>query len=152
MPFDAPFKLGPFAVDAEGRLSPCEPESAPAFLFRWRGRPVRARVAQAEAGTGRLVLQVTLGRVRSTASTPDETLRPRNFTLLRWLMKSVPSTWRVGLLADHRVWLEAVTGISLPITAAALITETTRFALELTPYLDLLDEDGLTLSDFTAGR
>ena len=38
MPFDAPFKLGPFSVDSEGRLSPREPAAAPAFLFRWHNR------------------------------------------------------------------------------------------------------------------
>jgi hypothetical protein len=42
------------------------------------------------------------------------------------------------------VWLETETRIALPITAAALITETTRFLLVLSPYLDLLDEVGLT--------
>jgi hypothetical protein len=148
MPFDAPFTLGPFEVDAEGRLSPGEPDVAPAFLFRWHGRLIRARLARAENGLGRLVLQVTVGRVRSSASLEDDTQRPRNFTLLRWLMKTAPMEWHVTLLADHRVWLESYRPIDLPITAAALITEITRFALALAPYLDLADEDGLTLSDY----
>jgi len=52
------------------------------------------------------------------------------------------------LLAAHGVWLETQARINLPITAAALITEITRFALDLAPYLELLDETGLTLSDF----
>jgi hypothetical protein len=143
MPFDAPFRLGPFMVDSAGRLSPGDPEAAPAFLFRWRGRAVRARLAEASAGNGRLRLQTTVGRVPSTASTPDQTLRPRGFALLRWLGKSVPAAWRVQLLADHRVWLETETRIALPITAATLITEITSFLLELAPYLDLLDETGV---------
>jgi hypothetical protein len=46
MPFDAPFKLGPFMVDSEGRLSPGEPAKAPAFLFRWDDRVVRARLVR----------------------------------------------------------------------------------------------------------
>ena len=50
------------------------------------------------------------------------------------------------LLADHRVWLETEPRIELPITAAGLITEITRFALDLAPYLELMDETGLTLS------
>jgi hypothetical protein len=145
MPFDAPFMLGPFAVDSEGRLSPGEPERAPAFLFRWRDRVVRARLAEAEAGHGRLILQATVARVPSTASTPDEAVRPRTFALLRWLEKSVPSGWRVHLVADHRVWLEAERAIALPITAAALITETTCFLLDLAPHLDLLEEVGLSV-------
>ena len=50
------------------------------------------------------------------------------------------------LLADHRVWLVLDTPIDLPITAVRLITEITRFTLDLTPYLALMDEIGLTLS------
>jgi hypothetical protein len=144
MSFDAPFKLGPFTVDSEGRLSPCESEKTPAFLFRWRDRVVHAWLAQADPEDGRLALQSTLGRVPSTASAPDGTLRPRSFAMLHWLPRSVPPGWRVCLLADHRVWLETETRIALPITAAALITEITRFLLTLAPYLDLLDEVGLT--------
>src|SRR5579872_6933378 len=123
MPFDAPFQLGPFTVDSEGRLSPGEPHAAPAFLFRWRDRVVRARLAQADVGDGRLRLQATIGRVASTAGTPDDTLRPRSFALLRWLERAMPAAWQVSLLADHRVRLEIETRIALPITAAALLTE-----------------------------
>lgn len=147
MPFDAPFKLGPFSVDAEGRLSPSEPAAAPAFLFRSHNRVVRARLDRADAESGRLMLQVTLARIRSSASTPDETLRPRSFALLHWLERVAPPDWRVMLLADHRVWLETDTRIDLPITAAGLITEIACFALDLAPYLKLMDEMGLTVSD-----
>ena len=43
MPFDAPFKLGPFTVDSEGRVvSSRAGPAAPVFLFRWHGRVVRA--------------------------------------------------------------------------------------------------------------
>jgi hypothetical protein len=147
MLFATPFKLGPFLVDAEGRLSPCEPAAAPAFLFRWRDQVVRARLDRADAKTGELLLQTTLGRVRSSASTPDETLRPRSFTLLHWLNGAVPKAWHLALLADHRVRLETSTQITLPITAVGLVTEISRFALDLAPYLELMDEIGLTLSD-----
>jgi hypothetical protein len=144
MPFDAPFRLGPFTVDSGGRLSPGAPETAPAFLFRWRDRVIRARLAQATTGNGQLLLQAIIGRVPSTAGTFDETLRPRSFGLLRWLERTVPAAWRVRLLADHRVWMEAETRIALPITATALITEIALFLLEVGPFLDLLDETGLT--------
>src|ERR1700693_2777686 len=147
MRLGASFKLGPFTVDPAGCLSPCDPAMAPAFLFRWHDRVVRARLDKADIDTGRLILQVTLARVRSSASAPDEMLRPRSFALLRWLERSTPSTWHVVLLADHRVWLETATPIELPITAAGLITEITRFALDLAPYLELMDEMGLTLPD-----
>ena len=111
MQLGASFKLGPFTVDAAGGLSPCDPAMAPAFLFRWHDRTVRARMDKADNETGRLILQVTLARVRSSASTPDEMLRPRSFALLRWLERSTPPTWHVALLADHRVWLETATQI-----------------------------------------
>ena len=149
MSLAAPFQLGPFSVDQEGRLVPANPAAAPAaFRFRWHDRTVHARLAQADASGGRLTLQVTLARIRSTASTPDETLRPRSFTLLRWLPTAVPQGWRVSLLADHRVWLETDRPIDVPITAVGLITEVTRFGLELAPILELMDQVGLTVSDF----
>lgn len=147
MPFVVPFKLGPFTVDAEGRLSPCQPGAAPAFLFRWHGRVVRSRLAQFGTAEMGLVLQaeMALGRVPSTARVTDETERPRSFALLRWLTRVMPAGWRVRLSPDHRVWLEAETPIGLPITAAALVTQITCFALDLAPYLDLLDETGVTV-------
>ena len=154
MLFEAPFRLGPFTVDAEGGLSPCIPEPAPAFLFRWRDRVVRARLVQADRGGVQLALRATLGRVPSTASMPEGTLRPRSFALLHWLPRSLPPAWGVCLLADHRVILEAAPRITLPITAAALLTELTCFLLALSPYLDLLDEAGVTgpTADFAIGH
>src|ERR1700704_1767043 len=100
MHLGASFKLGPFTVDSAGGLSPCDPAMAPAFLFRWHDRIVRARLDKADAETGRLNLQGMLARVSSSAGTPDESLRPRSFALLRWLERSTPSTWHVALLAD----------------------------------------------------
>jgi hypothetical protein len=147
MPFDAPFKLGPFSVDREGRLTPAEPGAAPRFHFRCHGRPVRAWFDWAD--TGRLVLEITLARVRSTASTADGTLRQRSFALLRWFERIAPPEWRVALLADHRFRLETDVPIEVPITATGLISELTRFALDLAPYLELMDEVGVTASDFS---
>lgn len=144
MPFDAPFKLGPFEVDSEGRLSPGDPPASPAFLFRWHGRVVRSRLAQADDSAGRLSLQVMMGRVPSTASARDETLRPRSFAFLHWLARAVPPGWRVHLAPDHRMWLETEAGIALPITAADLITTITCLALDLAAYLDLLDENAFS--------
>jgi hypothetical protein len=144
MPFDAPFKLGPFTVDAEGRLSPIAPETPPAVLFRWRNRAMRAGLVQEDGTGGKLDLQATLGRVASTAGTPDDTLRPRSFALVHWLTQAMPPEWRLSLTADHRVRLVTKTGIALPITATALLSEITVFLLALAPYLDLLDEAGLS--------
>jgi hypothetical protein len=145
MKFDVPFKLGPFIVDSSGRLSPLAPDVPPVFLFRWHERLVRARLAQqADPSEGlALVAEVALGRVPSTAATYDETARPRSFALVRWLSRVVPAGWHLGLTPDHRIWLEVETPIGMPITAAALLTRITCFAMELGPYLDLLDETGV---------
>jgi hypothetical protein len=147
MPFDAPFRLGPFSVDAEGQLTPIDPAKGPSFHFSWHGRSVRARFDRLAQGEGRLTLQVALARVQSTASSGDESLRPRCFAVLHWLERIVPSTWRVALLADHRIWLQVETPVGAKMTATGLLTELTHFALELTPYLELMDEVGLTGSD-----
>jgi hypothetical protein len=147
MPFDAPFKLGPFEVDAAGRISPGQPHASPAFLFRCHDRVVRSRLAQADgnASAGRLILQTTIGRVPSTAGAAGNDQRARSFALLHWLAHSVPAEWRTSLSPDHHVWVNTEAEIDLPITAAALITKITCFALELTPYLELLDEAGVTV-------
>jgi hypothetical protein len=147
MPFDAPFKLGPFTVDSEGRLSPWERGRAPAFLFRWHGRLVRSRVVQRDVAADGLVLQaeVALARVPSTAWVSDEMQRPRSFALVHWLARMMPEGWKVRLAPDHRVCLEADMPIGLPLTAVALLTMVTRFALDLAPYLDLLDETGVNV-------
>jgi hypothetical protein len=85
-----------------------------------------------------------LGRVPSTASVVEGALRPRSFALLHWMPRSVPQDWHLHLLADHRVRLHTETPVALPITAAGLLGEITLFLLALRPYLDLLDETGVT--------
>lgn len=145
MPLDAPFKLGPFDVDCEGRLSLSEPMASPAFLFRWRDRTVRAQLAQVDRAGGLLSLQVMAGRVPSTADAGDEQKRPRSFALLHRLPGAVPPSWRVCLSPDHRVSLVTEARIALPVTATELVTTMTCFALDLAPYLDLLDENGVSV-------
>ena len=96
-------------------------------------------------------MQAAVARVPSTASTPDGTLRPRTFALLRWLEKSVPAGWRVTWPARRPSGLARSTDSDrMPITAAALMTEITCFLLELAPHLDLLDELGLTVPRLAA--
>ena len=143
MPFDAPFMLGPFAVDAMGRLAPRAPDAMPGFFYRWRGRVIRAKFDQSDPQNGRLILQATLGRVPSTASPQEPGARSQSFQLLRFLPRTLPDSWQVLLLPDHRIRLEADTRVALPITAADLLTQITEFSLELTPYLDLLEEAGI---------
>ena len=147
MAFNAPFKLGPFTVDQGGRLSPWDSGTTPAFLFRWHSRVVRSRLILSDAVADGLVLhaEVALGRVPSTAGVSDETQRPRSFALVHWLERVMPAGWRVRLAPDHGVWLEAQVPIGLPITAVALLTKISCFALDLAPYLDLLDETGVSV-------
>ena len=83
--------------------------------------------------------------VPSTAVSEDATLRPRRtFALLHWLSHVVPMDWQMDLSPDHRVSLTTEMPVELPITAAALVTRITCFALALAPYLDMLDEAGVT--------
>jgi len=152
MPFDAPFMLGPFAVDAMGRLAPRAPDAMPGFFFRWRDRTIRAKFEQLDPERGRLVLRATLGRVPSTANPRDSGLRAQSFQLLHLLPSVLPGPWRVLLLPDHCVRLEADSQVILPITATDMLVELTRFLLELAPYLDLLDEAGIGGASAEAGN
>jgi len=136
--------LGPFKVDQNGRLHPNEVGSNPTFGFTWRNRPVHA-VLKGDS----LALQAMLGRVPSTGGTGGEQQprvgdRERLFLLLRGLQKLLPPLWRLRLLADHRVRVEAEEPLEWPTTATGLMTSVTLFVLALAPYLDLLDETGLS--------
>lgn len=140
MPFKEAFTLGPFSVDAVGQLTPISRDSPPGFSVCWRGRVVHARLVHAEDREGHLSIQATMGRVPSTAI--DPAARTEFLTVLRGLLRELPETWRVRLLPDHRPMVEVETLIGIPITATGLIGELTAFLLDLSPYLDLLDEAG----------
>jgi hypothetical protein len=143
MPFKEPFVLGPFSVDAEGRLSLVRQEVSPGFGVRWRGRIVHARLVQNDRLDGHLYIQASLGRIPSTASNPA--VRAACFAMLRNLLKAIPADWTVRLLPDHQPQLEVETMITLPITVTNLVTELSMFLLVLSPYLDLMDEAGVSL-------
>ncbi len=146
MGLNLPCLLGPFVVDAEGRLSPSEPDRPAGFGFRWRERAMRAQLGAAGAlaigAAGKLAMQATLGRVPSTASHDRAALRPHSFAMVRGLQGGLPEAWRVQLMPDHRVILRTEAEVALPITTEALLVEITQFLLGLSPYLDLLDELG----------
>lgn len=142
MPFKVPFTLGPFSVDSEGRLSPARQGVSPGFKVRWRGRVVHAKLVQNDSRDGHLHVQSNLGRIPSTAS--DPTTRAACFAMLRPLLPALPQTWNVRLLPDHQPQLEVETVVTLPITVTNLVTELTSFLLILSPYLDLLDQTGVT--------
>ena len=144
--------LGPFSVDPEGRLSPARPDLSPVFSVRWRGRTVHACLSQGTApntsldaplGEGHLRIRSILGRIPSTASGPA--VREACLTLFRGLLTAVPETWTMRLLPDHRPQVEAALMVALPITVTGLVTELTAFLLDLAPYLDVMDDAGVSL-------
>ncbi len=143
MPFKEPFVLGPFSVDAEGRLSLTRQDVSPGFSVRWRGRVVQARLMQNDSGDGHLCLQSSLGRIPSTAS--DPATRVACLSTLRDMRGALPEAWSVRLLPDHQPRLEVKTMVALPITVTNLVAELASFLLVLSPYLDLMDEAGVTL-------
>ncbi len=148
MPLDAPFKLGPFLVDTQGRVQPGDPERFPTFHMRWRGYAVHARLDEAgECAGGRLVFSTILGRVPSTAG-GDPALnfarRARAFDAVRGLEGAVHGSWQVSLLADHRIGIEARRDIDLPASAVDLVTKATCFLLDLAPYLDWIEDVDVT--------
>jgi len=136
--------IGPFSVDAEGRLSPTRPDVSPGFSVRWRGRVVHARLMRGNTGGGTLHICASLGRVPSTASGPDA--RIACYTIVRNALRALPKAWSARLLPDHRSQLEVETTVSLPITVTNLVTELTMYLLTLSPYMDLVDRAGLELA------
>jgi hypothetical protein len=131
-----PLILGPFAVDAEGRLAPARDDCSPGFSVRWRGRVVHARLAD-----GSLAMETVLGRVASSAR--DVTARTDGLKALRAMTRTLPAGWRLTLMADHRPRLETAAVLPMPVTVTRLVTELTAFLLELSPWLDWMDEVGV---------
>ncbi len=146
MPFDTPFSLGPFTVDAEGRLAPGSQEDFPSFSVVWRGCTVWATMASRRddaAATPTLVLRALVGRVPSTAGSSSDQ-RAQIFGGLRCLPALLPAGWQVELRADHRVAIESHVHIPLPASATDLVAAVTSVLLALTPYLEVLAEAGLS--------
>lgn len=147
-----PKYLGPFKVDDHGLLSPSTPESFPGFAVRWRDRLVHARMLQRNPSgdLGRLDLSTRLGRVPSTAHAPPPSPRRSDVLVaIRHLPGLLPQGWRLELAADHSIIVQAQTALTLPVSAVSLVTEMAMFLLTLTPYLELLDEEGIGFADGT---
>jgi hypothetical protein len=144
MPLDAPFRLGPFTVDQDGRLTPSTPERFPSFRVAWRGHVVQARLSAAGPKGGTLTLLVGLGRVPSTgrAEAPGTLPREAAFATVRALPGLLPAGWQAALLPDHRMVAETAINLALPTGAENLLTELSLFLLRLEPIFDLLAEDG----------
>ena len=146
MPLNAPFRLGPFIVDPNGRLEPGEPGRFPGFHLAWRGCPVHARL---DAGDGSaavpacVVLRAVIGRVPSSAggdAAGNRTRRAASLAALHALAGPAGGAARLRLLPDHRIAFEARRAVDLPASAGDLLTQVTCFLLDLAPYLDLLAE------------
>jgi hypothetical protein len=127
------FAHGPFLVEPDGALLPLR---VPALRFAWRGRPCEARIAD-----GKLSLSAGAGAVPYTAERPAD--RPGAFAAIAALPAHLPGGWRLRLLPDHRLLLEAEDALPMPTSAVVLVGALVRFALALDPYLDRLESAGV---------
>jgi hypothetical protein len=132
-PSDAPFTHGPFLVGGDGSL---HPRTAPCLRFLWRGRRCEARLAG-----GRMQLTASAGAIPYTAEGPAR--RAETLAAIGALPAELPPGWRLRLLPDHRLRLEAEAALPDPTTATALVARLVGFALALDPYLDRLDSAGV---------
>jgi hypothetical protein len=128
--------LGPFAVMSDGAFAPRDPHPMPCLRFAWRGR-----ACQAELGAEGVRLAVVAARIPSTADPGGD--RRRAFAALAQLPAILPPGWRARLLPDHRITVEALAPIGAPANAIALVSAMVRFALDLDPWLDRLEADGM---------
>jgi hypothetical protein len=112
------------------------PRRVPALRFAWRGRPCEARLSH-----GKVSLSVSAGVVPYTAERPAD--RPGAFAAIEALPAELPGGWRLRLLPDHRLRLEAEHDLAAPMTAIVLVGAMVRFALALDPYLDRLESAGV---------
>ena len=135
MPFDAPYRLGPFLVDQAGGVMPPTDRSAN-FAVRWRGCLVQAELRGDSEQVG-LTMRAVIGRVPSTA---EGGAAPRDAAIaLTSLFKdAAPAGVSAGLSPDHRVLLRSEQRIEQPLTARRLVGEVTRFVLQAAPYRELV--------------
>src|SRR3954470_20922110 len=116
-----PLILGPFAVARDGALRPREPGPPPALRFSWRGRRCEAAVSP-----DGVQLAAIAGRIPSTAEPGAD--RAAAFETVTTLPACLPPGWRLRLLPDHRIRLEAADRQAVP-TATSVIAAMVRFAL-----------------------
>jgi hypothetical protein len=137
LPENGGFRVGAFLVDSAGGLAPHDPDRPANFRCHWRERPVRVALER-----DLLSLTVELGRVPSSVSSGSD-LRQSVFSALRGLPATLPDSWELDLLPDHRVRIGVIIQLPPPVTAAAMMISVTHFLLTLAPYLDLLEEVGV---------
>ena len=109
---------------------------APALRFSWRGRPCEAGLAD-----GQVSLAAAAGAVPYTAERGAD--RPPVFAAINALATALRVGWRLRVLPNHRLRVEAQAGLPAPITTVALVTALVRFVLALDPYLERLELAGV---------
>jgi hypothetical protein len=134
----APFDLGPFRVAADGILSPRVAGGRPAFTFHWRGRDFHA-----ELRGRKLLISAAIAGLPFSAE--DSASRPAVLAALQVARAAMQPGWQLSLPAGSRVQLEAEADLGRPPTAVRLITASTAFAWQVTPFLDLLQQAGAVL-------
>ena len=132
---------GPFLVGNDGSLTPLRNA---AMRFTWRGRGCEATLSE-----GQINLAAQAGEVPYTAEQP--LARPGAFAALEQMPAALPVGWRLRLMPDHRVRLEAAFDLHGDTTATALVSAMVGFALALDPYLDRLESAGMAVSLLAEG-
>ncbi|NKE44163.1 hypothetical protein HB662_05205 [Roseomonas frigidaquae] len=131
---------GPFLVGNDGSLRPVRDA---ALRFAWRGRGCVATLSD-----GQISLAAQAGAVPYTAEHAGA--RPGAFAALGAMPGDLPQGWRLRLMPDHRVRLEADFSLQGDTTATALVSAMVSFALALDPYLDRLESAGMSASPASA--
>ncbi len=131
---------GPFLVGTDGSLTPVRDAS---MRFSWRGRGCVVTLSD-----GQISLTAQAGAVPYTAE--HRRARPGAFAELDAMPGDLPEGWRLRLMPDHRVRLEAAFDLHGDTSATALVSAMVSFALALDPYLDRLESAGLAASPLAA--
>lgn len=138
---DDPILIGPFAVSRDGSLGPREDDFVCAFSWISGAHRIRCRIEG-----GRIIMRAVLCRVPSTAEStpPDEGIRLREavFAAVATARARLPKGWRLGLLPDHGIAIEASADLPKGTTGTGLIAENVAFAMRLAPYLEFFSETG----------
>jgi len=130
-----PFTLGPFALDPAGAISLHAP--AANYGFRFRDRVVHACLRE-----NGLQLAVELGRVPSSVQAAASRLEL--LASMPKLPATLPPDWQLLLRPDHRLDVATLLPVQWPLSPVDLVTAQTGFLLALGPYLDALEEAGVT--------
>jgi hypothetical protein len=134
--------IGPFSVGRDGSLRPTGgDDSSCGFTWVIGRHKVRCRMLNE-----RLVMRAVLCRVPSTAEGGNQSvsiqLRQDVFAAVVAAKERLPKGWKIGLLPDHGIAIEALADLPAQTTGNHLISENVMFAIRLAPYLCFFDEIG----------